>query len=167
MARETLLAGIPIPDKNIHRMICEKEPDQAAALHEREIRVFFDAEADVRPRFDLIFLGVGEDGHTASLFPGSNAESETERLVVAVYVERLRSYRLTLTLPVINAAANVAFLVSGESKSQIVQEILAAPGGSRSYPAAKVAAVQGQVTWFMTEDAAAGLPATRVPKPAI
>ena len=159
MVRQTLLAGIQIPETNIHRMIGEKEPAEAAALYEAELKVFFGAEGGHWPRFDLIFLGVGEDGHTASLFPGSKAENETERLVAAVYVERLQSYRLTLTLPVINAAAQVAFLVSGESKAKIVHEILAAPGGSRDYPASKVTPADGKVTWFVTLDAATGLPA--------
>jgi 6-phosphogluconolactonase len=162
MVRQTLLAGIQIPETNVHRMIGEKEPAEAAALYEAELKVFFGAEAGRWPRFDLIFLGVGEDGHTASLFPGSKAESETDRLVAAVYVERLQSYRLTLTLPVINAAAQVAFLVSGESKAKIVREILAADAAASSYPAGKVRPTDGRLTWFIAADAAKDVPSNLV-----
>jgi 6-phosphogluconolactonase len=118
---------------------------------------FFHLTRGGMPRFDLIFLGLGEDGHTASLFPGSPALNERNRLVATVYVERLNAYRLTLTLPVINAAAQVTFLVAGENKSSIVTALLGADTDASSYPAGRVRPVSGQLTWFITQDAARAL----------
>jgi 6-phosphogluconolactonase len=111
------------------------------------------------PRFDVIFLGLGEDGHTASLFPGSPALNEWNRLVATVYVERLKAYRLTLTVAVINAGAQIIFLVTGQSKSAVVKEILTADSKSESYPASKVRPVNGNVTWLISKDAACELSA--------
>jgi len=110
------------------------------------------------PRFDLILLGLGEDGHTASLFPGGEALKENERLVATAYVERLKAHRLTLTLPVINAAAQVSFLISGQSKRPIVDAILRSDADSFSYPAARVSPSDGQLTWLITVDAIGNLP---------
>jgi 6-phosphogluconolactonase len=155
MVRETLLANITIPTTNVHRMQGEKEPGAAAAAYEAEMKDFFGVEPGGWPRFDLIFLGLGEDGHTASLFPGTAAANETVRFVAVAYVGRLQSYRLTLSLPVINAAAQVTFLISGENKSAIVGEILSAGNDSRDYPAAKVKPTGGLQTWLVSADAAA------------
>lgn len=157
MVREALLAKIEIPLENIHRMIGEREPAEAAAAYEEELKKFFGAEHV--PRFDLIFLGLGEDGHTASLFPGTAALDDTEHWVAAIYVERLQSYRLTLTLPVINAARQATFLVSGASKARIVREILASDSALQNYPVAKVRPVDGQLTWLIDGDAANALTA--------
>ena len=158
MVRETLLDKIQIPNKNIHRMLGEREPPEAAAAYEAELKEFLDLEHGGWRRFDLIYLGLGEDGHTASLFPGTDAASQTEHLVAVVYVERLQSYRLTLTLPVINTAAQVTFLVSGGSKARIVHEVLAADGGPCDYPAAKVRPSEGRLTWMIDASAAKELP---------
>jgi len=158
MVREALLSQIQIPNKNIHRILGEREPGEAAAAYEAELKDFFGVELGALPRFDLVFLGLGEDGHTASLFPGTDAANETEHLVAVAYVERLRSYRLTVSLPLINAAARVTFLVSGESKAAIIREILLADGASCSYPAAQVKPTDGRITWFITADAAKDLP---------
>jgi 6-phosphogluconolactonase len=154
MVQETLLARITMPPENIHRMLAEKEPGEAAVAYESELKSFFGLENGEWPCFDLIFLGLGEDGHTASLFPGSKVLDESERLVAGVYVEKLESCRLTLTLPVINAAAQVTFLVSGTSKAKIVREILGSDGASFNYPAAKVRPSEGQLTWMIDSDAA-------------
>jgi 6-phosphogluconolactonase len=158
MVQETLSAQVHIPPENIHRMMGEKEPGEAAAAYEAELKDFFGVELGALPRFDLVFLGLGEDGHTASLFPGTDAANETEHLVAVAYVERLRSYRLTVSLPVINAAAQLTFLVSGESKAAIIREILLADGDSCSYPAAQVKPTDGRITWFITADAGKDLP---------
>jgi len=156
MVQETLLAKIPIPPGNIHRMIGEREPAEAAAAYETELRKFFAVKRGDCPCFDLIFLGLGEDGHTASLFPGTPAPDETKRWVTAVYVEKLQSYRLTLTLPLINAATNVTFLVSGASKAPIVGRIMRAPGAD-DLPAARVRPANGAPTWMITQEAATSL----------
>jgi 6-phosphogluconolactonase len=151
MAQETLLSKIRIPAGNIHRMAGEREPQAAAAEYEKHLQEFFGLESGALPRFDLILLGIGEDGHTASLFPGSDALDETKRLVVAPFVEKLKSYRLTLTLPVLNNGAAVWFLVTGSNKAGIVKEIFS---GSSDLPAAKIQPVNGTLTWFITQDAA-------------
>jgi len=158
MVREALLSKIQIPGQNIHRMAGEKKPNEAAADYESELRNFFALGPGHLPRFDLILLGLGEDGHTASLFPGSAALDEGKHLVATTYVEKLKAHRLTLTLPVINAAAQVTFLVAGQSKSAVVKEILGSDSHLCSYPATKVNPTDGWLTWLITADAAASLP---------
>jgi 6-phosphogluconolactonase len=158
MVEEALLAKIRIPPENIYRMPGEKEPVAAAAVYEAELRKFFAVKRGGWPRFDLIFLGLGDDGHTASLFPGAAALDEADRWVAAVYVEQFRSYRLTLTPPAINAAAQVTFLVSGANKAKIVGEILAAGDGFDDYPAGRMRPTNGRLTWLIDEDAAKDLP---------
>jgi 6-phosphogluconolactonase len=157
MVQESLLSKIAIPERNVHRMAGEKEPQIAAAEYEAELKNFFRLCDGALPRFDLILLGLGEDGHTASLFPGSEALEDTEHLVVAIYVEKLKTHRLTLTLPVLNQAAQIMFLVAGASKSAILKEVINADPISSNLPAAKIRPVNGQLTWMVTEDAAADL----------
>jgi 6-phosphogluconolactonase len=157
MVRESLLSKIKIPAENIHRMAGEREPQAAAAEYEKHLQEFFGLESGALPRFDLILLGIGEDGHTASLFPGSDALNETERLVISPFVEKLNSYRLTLTLPVLNSRAEVWFLVTGASKADAVKKVLR---GSADLPAAKVQPVNGRLVWFITQDAAPGVSTT-------
>ena len=155
MIQESLLSRIDMPSENVHRMIGEIDPKIAAAGYETELKRFFSSSEETLPRFDLVLLGLGEDGHTASLFPGSSALNETEHWVATTYVEKLHAYRLTLTLPVINNAAQVAFLVDGANKAAIVKEILTTE--KRDYPAAKVRPENGQLIWFVTQDAASDL----------
>jgi 6-phosphogluconolactonase len=159
MAEEALLAKVPIPAQNVHRMAGEKEPRQAAAEYEGSLKTFIQPAPCALPSFDLILLGLGEDGHTASLFPDTEALDETESLAAACYVEQLRAYRLTLTLPVLNAAAEVVFLVSGRSKAPVVKEILKSKVASR-LPAAQIRPRSGRLTWFITHDAAAEIQPT-------
>jgi 6-phosphogluconolactonase len=154
MVRETLLGKIKIPPENVHRMAGEKEPCIAAAEYEDELKDFFQLTPGAFPRFDLILLGLGEDGHTASLFPGSDALKETKRLVAATYVAKLNAHRLTLTLPVLNHGAVVLFLVAGASKAPVVKEILRDDGQALRFPAAQVQPVDGRLIWLLTEDAA-------------
>jgi 6-phosphogluconolactonase len=156
MVHEALLSKIEIPPENVHRMAGEKDSDSAAADYEQELSDFF-RTTDPASGFDLVLLGLGEDGHTASLFPGSTALKETTRWVATAYVERLHTHRLTLTLPVINAAAQVSFLIAGESKSAIVKALLGKDSNPARYPAGLVRPVSGELTWFVTQDAATGL----------
>jgi len=158
MVQESLLSKVETPPENIHRMAGEKNPQAAAAEYENELRRVFSSSQAAAPRFDLIYLGLGEDGHTASLFPRSAALSEKQRWVAVAYVERLKTHRLSLTLPVINAAAQITFLVAGESKRAIVKQLLGAGGDPSNFPAAKVSPTDGKLTWLITEDAAADLP---------
>jgi 6-phosphogluconolactonase len=152
MAYETLLSQAPVLQANIHRIETERGPEKAAAAYEAEMRDFFALSPSVFPRFDLILLGIGEEGHTASLFPGSVALEVRERLVVATYVEKLKTDRVTFTLPLLNSAAEVAFLVSGKSKAGVVKEMLR---DGADLPAARVSPVNGRLSWFLDKEAAA------------
>ena len=132
------------------------EPPSAAAEYEERLQEFFGLKSGALPPFDLILLGIGEDGHTASLFPGSDALNETRRLVVAPFIEKLNAYRVTLTLPVLNSGVEDWFLVTGASKADPVKKVL---GGASDLPAAKVRPVNGRLIWFITQDAAPDIPA--------
>jgi 6-phosphogluconolactonase len=160
MAKEALLDKIAVPPANVHRMRAEEAPGPAADAYENEIKRFFALQSGQLPRFDLVLLGLGEDGHTASLFPGSRVLDERDRLVAAPYAEKLQAHRLTLTLPVINAAARVIFLVAGASKAKVVGEILQAGKPADRYPAARVRPANGDVTWLIDAAAAAEMKQT-------
>jgi 6-phosphogluconolactonase len=154
MACEALLARVPAPQANIHRIETERGPEKAAAAYEAALGDFFASPPGTFPRFDLILLGIGEEGHTASLFPGSAALAERERLVIAAYVEKLKTYRITFTLPVLNSAAEVAFLVAGKAKAGVVKQTLR---DGADLPAARVAPTNGRLSWFLDKEAAAHL----------
>ncbi len=147
MAHEALLSYVPAG--SVHRMRGELEPSEAAALYEQELEEFFGGA----PRFDLILLGIGEDGHTASLFPRTPALEVSDRFVIENPVEKLDSIRITLTVPAINAARKVVFLVAGESKAQALREILKRDAEPQEYPA-KLIQPAGELVW-MVEAAAA------------
>ncbi len=148
-ANETLLSKINIPGNNIHRIRGELDPAEGAREYEEEIRGFFERPKGGRkiPSFDLVFLGIGEDGHTLSLFPGSRAVNERERLVVENYVEKLKAWRITMTLRLVNNASNVVFLVSGERKANVLKEVLNGPGHAR-YPAQMIRPGKGKLFLF-------------------
>lgn len=152
MAFEALLRHSPIPVKQIYRMEGELDPKEAAQVYEERLRAFFGQKS---PRFDLILLGLGQDGHTASLFPGSKALEEKKHWVAANYVRRLSSWRLTLTAPLINHAANVTFLVSGEGKAKILRRVLAGRFEPGEIPAQMIRPDHGQLRWLMDAGAAA------------
>ena len=156
-AYNTMLSKLPVPPENIHRIKGELEPEAAASAYEAELRAFFGG--DTAPRFSLIYLGVGDDGHTASLFPGSDALEEKNRLAVAVYSEPLKSRRVTLTLPVLNNAARVVFLVSGKSKARIVKEVIEGGPGNSPYPAGLVSPGDERLVWLLDREAASMLEA--------
>lgn len=151
MASESLLSKVPIPENNVHRIRAELEPEAAAKDYDGQLAVFFHLNDHGWPRFDLVFLGLGDDGHTASLFPGSSALSDVSSRVVANWVEKLQTFRITLTFPVLNHAANVVFLVSGESKAQILSAVLSP--GARKYPAQGVQPEDGRLRWLADRDA--------------
>jgi 6-phosphogluconolactonase len=154
MANESLISRVPIPVGNIHRMEGEGEPKTSASRYEAVLKRVLQLSDKGIPRFDLVLLGMGEDGHTASLFPDSEALQETKRLVTAVYVEKLKSYRFTLTLPVLNHAANVFFLVAGESKAGILRKVFLGNDGPEKYPVLGVKPQDGRVLWFADQAAA-------------
>ena len=150
MAREALLDHVPVG--SVHRMRGELPPDEAVASYEGDLEEFF---AEVPPVLDLVMLGIGDDGHTASLFPETPALGVTDRLAVANPVARLDTTRLTLTVPVLNAARKVRFLVAGAGKAEALAEILEGEADPRQYPAKLVRPPGGGPTW-MIDWAAAG-----------
>jgi 6-phosphogluconolactonase len=154
MAKEVLLDHVALPSSNVHRVSGELEPAQAAAEYEQTLRSFFAARAG-KVRFDLILLGMGDDGHTASLFPGTAALDETERLVVANYVPKLDTWRITLTAPVINDAAHVMFLVSGTGKADMLKRVLQGPRQPHNLPSQMIQPVDGELYWLVDRPAAA------------
>lgn len=154
MTAESLLRRVHIPPENIHRIQGELPPEEAALRYEDALRRFFDDA----PRFDLILLGMGEDGHTASLFPNSPALHERTRWVAAVPHTTPPPPlvpRVTLTLPVLNAARQVLFLVSGAGKAQRLAEVLHAPTASPSLPASMIRPDHGDILWMVDQSAAA------------
>jgi 6-phosphogluconolactonase len=153
MANEALLSHVPVSPDNVHRIRGEN-PNAADAAAEYEETIIAVTKQPL-PRLDLIFLGLGPDGHTASIFPGSEVLHETQRLVAAPYVEKFKSYRITMTLPLLNNGATVVFLVSGAEKAEIVKEVLE---GEDKYPAQAVKPVQGELIWMLDKDAAAYFP---------
>lgn len=152
MANEALLSHVPVLESNVHRIRSEN-PDAAAAAGDYQ-QTLIDVTRQTLPRLDLIFLGLGTDGHTASIFPGSEVLHETERLVAAPYVEKFNSYRITMTLPLLNNGASVVFLVSGAEKAEIVKAVLQ---GEHKYPAQAVSPTQGELIWMLDQDAASKL----------
>lgn len=154
MASEALLARVPLPPANVHRLRGEDDPTTAAAAAEQDLRKFFGPEL---PRFDLVLLGLGPDGHTASLFPGTEALRETARLVTANRVPKLNAHRLTLTFPVLNAAAEIAFIAAGAEKARVLAETLRPSAGGPDHPAGSVRPIHGRLLWLVDEAAAGGL----------
>ena len=150
MVQETLLDHIKIPDENVHRMRGEIAPEEAAAEYAELLHDHFKGSL---PCFDLILLGLGEDGHTASLFPETDAVEEYEKHAVAVFVPKLSAWRVTLTLPVLNAARKVLFLVSGKSKSEIVQRIMSNKQPAKELPATMVNPQNGELHWMLDSEA--------------
>ena len=152
MTRAALLDHVPLPPTHVHRMRGEDDPQDAADAYAAELRGVA-SESEKPPRFDLLLLGMGADGHTASLFPGTAAVREAQRWVIAHYVPAQKAWRITLTPVVINAAAAVMFLVAGKDKAPALRRVLEGPLQPDQLPAQVVAPQQGQVTWFV--DAAA------------
>jgi 6-phosphogluconolactonase len=149
MAYEAMLSHVPVSEANVHRIHSENaDADAAAQAYEQTINDV--TQASPLPRLDLILLGLGNDGHTASLFPGSEVLHEAQRLVAAPWVERLKTHRITMTLPLINNAASVLFLVSGIEKAEIVKQVLQGP---KRYPAQEVKPA-GELLWMLDKDAA-------------
>lgn len=175
MAHDQLFAHVPIPAINIHRIPTEMGSTlEVCRSYEQHMRVFFrnqvvkhpdskmvaqNATGDIFPCLDLVMLGVGEDGHTASLFPGSSLLTEKIRWVAGGFVERVNSERVTLTFPVINRAHQTLILCAGENKAAVVKEIFQSGNLSRRFPVQLVQPIAGQLTWLLDKGAASQLPA--------
>jgi 6-phosphogluconolactonase len=161
MAEESLLRNLSLPARNVHRIHAEHPPLTAAGEYETEIRAHFGLRPHEVPEFSLVLLGLGPDGHTASLFPGNNALAEKTRLVIGVYIEALQTSRVTMTLPVINNASTILFLVSGREKARILWEVL--EDDTPRYPAQLVQPGSGRLFWCVDADAAVALLKGRTP----
>ena len=161
MVGGTLLASGLVPAAHVHRVRAElPDANAAAADYEVELHTFFTPALRCNgfPRFDVIFLGMGPDGHTASLFPGSKGLEEKERWVIANWVEKFKSARITFTFPALNAARTVILLVAGADKADMIHEVLAANPGEIIYPVQQVQPLDGAKIWLLDRAAAARLP---------
>jgi 6-phosphogluconolactonase len=161
MAHETLLSTVPVASEQIHRIQAEQaDAAVAAQMYENDIRSTLPA-GDGLPRFDLILLGLGSDGHTASLFPGTAALSERERLCVDNWVASLNAHRITMTLPLLNAARVVMFIVSGADKASIVRQVLRRDHAGPVFPA-QLVQPDGDVLWMLDRESASALGEVRL-----
>jgi 6-phosphogluconolactonase len=165
MANEAMLQSLATDQVHVHRVLSElTDASQAAAQYEEDLRDFFDPRGllqDGFPRFDLIFLGMGPDGHTASLFPNSSGLGESRRWVISNWVEKFKTDRITMTFPVLNAAAEIIVLVSGPEKAPLVAEVLQGTNGVPKYPVQMVRPHKGIKRWML--DAAGASAVATVP----
>lgn len=154
MTNETLLSRVPIPAQNVFRMHGEMEPAEAAREYSVQLRQF--SQSDSAPRFDLVFLGMGADGHTASLFPGTTAlHAGADTIAVENYVEKFKTYRITLTAATINQARTIIFLIAGADKAAPLREVLKGAYQPELYPSQLIQPHDGMLIW-MVDEAAAG-----------
>jgi 6-phosphogluconolactonase len=155
MAREAWLNHVPIPPTQIYPLDCAASPAAAARGYEAGLKKFF---AGQPPRLDLVLLGLGDNGHTASLFPGTPVLKEKERWADEVYVAEQDLYRVTMTAPLLNAAAKVVFLVAGRGKAGVLREVLHGPRDVERLPAQLIQPTAGELLWLIDLAAAAQLP---------
>lgn len=159
-ALRVFLSDVDVPAGNIHTVETGQDsPDEAAAAYERTIRTVT-GQSDGYPAFDLVLLGMGDDGHTASLFPHTGALDRTDALVVANHVPKLNADRITFTYPMINAARKVAFLIGGSGKATVLERVLEGPREPAEYPSQGIHPASGSLLWLVDRDASARLNAT-------
>lgn len=155
MASEAMLSKVPVPLENVHRIKSEvADAEETARDYEQVLEKFFRLEKGQLPRFDLVLLGMGSDGHTASIFPHSDVINEKRRLVVAPWIEKLRSYRITLTPPVLNNAASTIILVSGAEKATILHDVLEGEYQPQRFPVQLIRPRRGSLFWLVDREAA-------------
>lgn len=159
MTKEAMLDRVPLKPEQVHRMEGELDPQVAASRYESLLRNTFRLEGAETPRFDLIGLGMGDDGHTASLFPHTAAIHEMSRLVTANQVPQKDTWRITLTWPVINQGSSVFFLIGGKNKAELVKEVFTGPRDPERLPSQLIWPASGILTLILDKDAAALLPA--------
>jgi 6-phosphogluconolactonase len=156
MAFETMLSKVPVADSRLHRIEGENPDSRKAAQgYEQDLRQHFRLNLGVWPEFDLVLLGLGPDGHTASLFPDTDVLEEKSLLTAAVWVPKFQSSRITLTVPLLNHAASIVFLVSGKDKAEALRAVLQGEFQPRRYPAQLIRPAQGSQQWLVDRDAAA------------
>jgi len=154
MAEDTLIRNASLPAENIFRIKGEENPATAARMYQAEIEKYFSAEDH---RFDLVLLGLGEDGHTASLFPGTAALAENSVWAIETQHPASGMWRISLTYPAILSARNIFFLVQGSSKAKVAADVILNPKASPDYPAKKIERADGTIVWYLDRDAAASL----------
>jgi 6-phosphogluconolactonase len=154
MAYEAMLSKVTVPAAHIHRVAAEQDAQQAADEYEATLRTSFGLTAEALPRFDLILLGMGPDGHTASLFPGTAAVHESKRLVVAPWVEKFNTFRITLTPAVLCNAAHIVFAAGGADKAETLQQVFYGPYQPDLYPSQVVKPTHGELLWLVDKAAA-------------
>jgi 6-phosphogluconolactonase len=154
MANRTMLSRLSLSPDQVHRIRGEEPPDQGARSYEDDLRQAFGLAEDEFPRFGLALMGLGDNSHTASLFPGLPAIHETKRMAVAVEVDAPQRHRISLTAPVFNNAARVMFLVTGDGKAQAVKNILQGPRDPDQFPAQIIAPTNGELIWLLDKAAA-------------
>ncbi len=158
MANERLLSKVAAPRQNIFRIPAEdKDHERTAVNYSQTIARFFNLTEPELPRFDLVFLGMGADGHTASLFPGTTALQVNDRIAVANYVEKFQTHRITLTAATINSAFNVILLVAGEDKASALKEVIEGQRNAGKYPSQLIEPHYGTLLWMVDEAAATHL----------
>jgi len=152
MAYDTLLNDVPVNPAHIHVMRTDMDPEASAAEYERLLRRYFD---ETGPTFDLVLLGMGDDGHTLSLFPGTPVIYEETKWVTAYYLKAQNMFRITLTAPLVNRACRIAFLATGAGKAVALREVMEGDYRPDTYPSQIIKAPAGEVHWFVDEAAAA------------
>ncbi len=158
MAHEAMLSPLAISENQIHRIHGEFPQAQAAAdQYEDRLRDRLGSSDSPIPCIDLVLLGMGPDGHTASLFPGTDAVHESTRLVAAPWVEKFKTFRITLTPPIINQALQVTFLITGVGKAEVLREVMEGPFQPEKLPSQAIRPISGQLTWFLDQEAARDL----------
>jgi 6-phosphogluconolactonase len=158
VARDLLLSKVPIPPEHVFRMEGELDPEEAASRYESTLRNVMKLEGAESPAFDLVTLGMGPDGHTASLFPHTAGLDEMGRLVIANHVAQKDTWRISLTWPVINQAAEVVFEIEGPSKTDVLAEVLTGPRDIERLPSQLIRPANGKLLFLLDEAAAAALP---------
>jgi 6-phosphogluconolactonase len=153
MANEYLLSKINVPGENIFRIPAEKPPAEAAAEYEQNMRRFFGDKSF--PNFDITLLGIGDDGHVASLFPKTEVLEIKDKWAAAVYVEGLKAWRITLTYPVINNSKNILFIAAGKRKSDIIEK--AFTDKKANLPVQKISPSEGKIIWFLDKESSRGI----------
>jgi 6-phosphogluconolactonase len=154
MAYDTLLNFVPVPATQIHAMRTDIGPVESAAEYEKILHEYFDRSPD---SFDLVLLGMGDDGHTLSLFPGTAAVHEEKAWTIAYFLKAQDMYRITLTKTIVNKAARIAFLTTGAGKAHALKEVQEGTYNPDLYPSQEIKPVRGELHWFVDEAAAAGL----------
>ncbi|MGB8649002.1 MAG: 6-phosphogluconolactonase [Anaerolineae bacterium] len=151
MADQTLLSQVPVPRNQIYRILGEQAPEAAAGAYDQTLHAFW---GEALPHFDLVLLGLGSNGHTASLFPYTTVLHETRRWCAAVWVQELNTYRITLTAPVLNAGHRVVFIVTGADKAETVRDVVRGPYAPERLPAQLIQPTDGKLLWYLDQYAA-------------